>query len=303
MGMKDSVKQRREQKIKSLMENKRTTSQVNPIYEEQIETYKRNRLDNNATMDELDPEIAWKTNPNPWANWEKEEGLYGKRSFVNGPATRKDDESPNRGGNNFRKEFQWKLAISFLLFAVLWGMFRYDTEWTLKGQAFVKHALKDEIDFEAASTWYRNTFAGAPSFIPIFKDNSPKAVGAEGAVRLPIVTPLANSSLVRTFAEMLNGIELAGTSQEQVVAAETGRVMNLTKEEGDGTTIVIQHANQRITVYGMLGQTEVKVNDWVEAGDPIGKLLESRGTEPSLLYFAVKQNDRYIDPVGVIPID
>ncbi|CAM4129535.1 M23 family metallopeptidase [Paenibacillus alkaliterrae] len=253
---------------------------------------------------ELDPEVAWKTNPNPWASWDGENGIATRRSFVRElDPTRYRDPGKKRSKHSFRKEFQWKLAIALLVFAAVWGMFRYDTEWTLKGQALVKQALTDEIDFAAAASWYKDTFAGAPSFIPIFQDEPQKAVGADGTVKLPIVSPLPESSLVRTFAEMLNGIELAGSSEQEVVAAETGRVLVLTEQDESGATIVIQHANQRVTVYGKLGDAKVKVNDWVEAGDPIGYLLKAQGTQPSLLYFAVKQNDQYIDPVGVIPFD
>ncbi|CAM4196841.1 stage IV sporulation protein FA [Paenibacillus endophyticus] len=255
--------------------------------------------------EELDPEVVWKTNPNPWASWSDDKGFMDNKNFVKPPdLTNKKDPNFGKNKHSFRKELKWKLVIAIMLFGAVWAMFHYDTSYTLKGQALVKEALSDEIDFAAAAAWYKDTFAGAPSFIPIFKDNSESAIGADGTVKLPIVAPLEGGSLVRTFAELLNGIELAGGSEEQVVAAETGRVLLLTdKDDNKGTTILIQHANQRVTVYGLLGKAEVSVNDWVEAGDPIGRLLKAEGSQPSLLYFAVKQNDQYIDPVGVIPID
>jgi stage IV sporulation protein FA len=45
------------------------------------------------------------------------------------------------------------------------------------------------------------------------------------------------------------------------------------------------------------------VNDWVEAGQQIGSLQTAVDGEQSFLHFAVKQNDRYMDPLDVIPID
>ncbi|RCW42611.1 M23 family metallopeptidase [Paenibacillus prosopidis] len=303
MQTRDGVKQRRQQKIKSLLERQPSAAQTEDIFPEPADSYNRAFIYPDE-RDELDPEALWKTNPNPWASWGGDRGNFDKRSFIKGPELSNNNEPPhNRKRNSFLKELQWKLAIALLMFAAVWAIFRYDTEWTLQGQALVKQALTDEIDFTAAAAWYRETFAGAPSFIPIFEEEPQTAIGADGTVKLPIVSPLPDGSLVRTFAELLNGIELAGTSEEQVVAAETGRVLQLTDQDESGSTIVIQHANHRVTVYGKLGQTEVQVNDWVEAGDPIGKLLKSEGMEPSLLYFAVKQNDQYIDPVDVIPID
>lgn len=303
MQMKDGVKQRRQQKIKSLLERQSSSAQTEDIYSEPPVLYNHEYFFEDE-MEELDPEAIWKTNPNPWASWGEDKGVTEKRSFVKGPVLPiKRDPRYDRNKHTFRKELQWKLAIALLIFAAVWALFRYDTGITLKGQALVKQALTNEIDFAATAAWYKETFAGSPSFIPIFQNKTKTAVGADGTVKLPIVSPLQGGSLVRTFAEMLNGIELAGKSEDQVVAAETGRVLLLTDQDEGSTTIVIQHANRRVTVYGMLGKTEVQVNDWVEAGDPIGNLLKAEGSQPSLLYFAVKQNDQYIDPVGVIPID
>ncbi|WP_051251186.1 M23 family metallopeptidase [Paenibacillus harenae] len=255
-------------------------------------------------QDELDPEDVWKANPNPWRSWDGTTDLLNKRSYVKGPAGASDkDPNDNRRKHSFRKEVIWKLVIASLLFAGIWGMFEYETEWTVQGRAFVKQALTDEIDFGAAAAWYKETFAGAPSFIPIFQEEQEPAVGADGTVKLPVTAPLQEGVLIRTFAELLDGIELAGGSEAEVMAVETGRVLLLSEQGVDGSTIVIQHANGRVSIYGKLGQSEVKANDWVEAGDRIGYLQTAEGSEPSLLYFAVKENDRYIDPVDVIPLD
>ncbi|MBD2870446.1 M23 family metallopeptidase [Paenibacillus arenilitoris] len=265
--------------------------------------HNRNEM-NRHREDELDPEDAWKANPNPWARWDEAHDAFRKSSFVKGQG--EAGHSPpvvKRSKHSFRNQFLWKLAIASLLFAGIWAMFRQDSEWAMQGRAIVTQALEDEIDFAAAAAWYKDHFAGAPSFIPIFRNDPGPAVGADGTVKLPVVAPLANGVLVRTFAELLDGVELAGASEAEVVAVETGRVLVLSEQANGGSTVVVQHANGRVTVYGKLAQTEVQENDWVEAGDPIGRLPKADGAEPSLLYFAVKQNDKYIDPAGVIPLD
>ncbi|MCA0755269.1 M23 family metallopeptidase [Paenibacillus sp. N4] len=294
MRAKDGNKQDRQRKKDAIAEQR---AAARPAEEFEAEPYAYEGEDS-------DPERAWKLNPNPWAGWDEEGGFASRRTFVREPdPTRYKDYDGERDNHSFRKQFLWKLALSMLVFAGVWGLFRYDTDWALRGQELVKQALTDEIDFAAAAAWYKDTFAGAPSFIPIFQDNSPNAVGADGTVKLPVVNPLPEASLVRTFAELLNGVELAGSSGQDVLAAETGRVLLLTDDEQNGVTLVIQHANQRVSVYGMLGEAGVKANDWVEAGDPIGQLKVTSDSQPSLLYFAVKQNEQYIDPVGVIPFD
>ena len=125
-------------------------------------------------------------------------------------------------------------------------------------------------------------------------------------MELPLVTPLTGGSVVRSFAETLSGVEIAGRSEESVSAVETGRVLLVTDDEKTGKTIVIQHADNRVTVYGRLGSVQAAVNDWVEAGQSIGK-LSAAGTdtegEQSLLFFAVKEKGIYVNPADVVPLD
>ncbi|MFX3634902.1 MAG: peptidoglycan DD-metalloendopeptidase family protein [Candidatus Pristimantibacillus sp.] len=310
MNTKDGVRQRRQEKIKKLLEQQASNQSsyredynrpVEVIHPDTVKPYRQE-----VTDIELDPEKQWKNSPNPWLGWEQENTPIKKSKWPSYEDHQDRYTSHKSGGGRWkslRKELLLKALAASVLFAGIWGMFQYDSEWTVEGRAVVKDALTEEIDFTAVAAWYKNTFSGAPSFIPIFDNNANIAESANGSVKLPIVTPLEGGAIVRTFAEMLNGIELAGSSEQTVSAVETGRVMLVTEKNEAGITIVVQHADQRTTVYGMLGEATVKVNDWVDAGDKIGSLLQAKGAEPSLLYFAVKDNDRHVDPVSVIPID
>ncbi len=309
MVLKNDVKQRRQQKIKSLIEKAEVTKPeidtTTVLVDEPRslpEQYDKNwQYDRPVSVAHQDPELAWKTNPNPWAAWGDSFGGGDKRSFVpNVDLTNNDRYGGARKRHSFRKELLWKLIISTFLFVAIWTMFQINESWTLKGQAVVKQALTDEIDFAVVAAWYKNNFAGAPSFIPIFGNQADKAIGVDGKIKQTVMAPLSDGSLVRTFAELLNGIELAGASEAEVVAADTGRVILVT---GNPVSIMLQHANERITVYGGLGVGAVKVNDWVEAGDTIGHLAKSDEGAHSLLYFAVKEKDMYLDPMDVIAID
>ncbi|MUT64531.1 M23 family metallopeptidase [Paenibacillus sp. NEAU-GSW1] len=310
---KDGIRQRRQQKIKQLVEQQSSRERKGWKEERKLEAkdaakgfepVRANRDDMyREIFPEPDPEKQWKTNPAPWLGWGVEENGTG------GFPQERDDywgsyrgTSGGGGWRSLRRELVWKAIAALCIFAAIWGMYQYDSEWTLEGRAIVKNALTEEIDFASVAAWYNQNFTGAPSFIPIFGDKAEKAQSAEGTVQLPVVSPLPEGAIVRTFAELLDGIELAGESKEQVVAAETGRVLLVTEQSDEGVTVVIEHANKRTSVYAKLGAANVKVNDWVEAGDAIGTLRESAGEEPSLLYFKVKQDDRYIDPVSVIPI-
>lgn len=331
MGVRNDVKLRRQEKIRSLLHQYREQSNpemddpqprrgwpngsapadVGDVEEQDIwrsmpdrvagQTEKAGVKPLAPVNQTQDPELAWKKNPNPWASWDNgNPSSSGARSYVKSQHT-DDFEPPGGGGwSSLRKEFAWKLVLSAALFGGIWMMFELDHPLAKQGQHFVTEAMTDEMNFDAVALWYKDVFAGAPSFIPIFEERNGGTAFVDGEPNTPIVAPIEDAAVVRTFAELLNGIELAGSSAAPVVAAETGRVIQVT-EKGD--SILIQHANDRITIYGKLATASVAVNDWVEAGQPIGSLQAAADGEQSFLLFSIKQNDRYVDPLDVIPLD
>ncbi|MDF2835431.1 MAG: Peptidase, partial [Paenibacillus sp.] len=213
MGLRDDVRQRRHEKIKTLLEEyaaKQGNGEALPQVTEQTvkegksrknEVMRQSRTDEEthlvfppaqsgatdreiSTGHALDPELAWKRNPNPWSAWEDEPANGGPpRSFVRQTRTYDDSGEPPRGGwSRFRRGLQWKAIAALLVFGGIYGMFHYQADWTQRGQQFVKQALTDEFDFAAAAVWYKQAFAGAPSFIPMFQGDSSGAVGVDGGV-------------------------------------------------------------------------------------------------------------------------
>ncbi|MNW08820.1 Stage IV sporulation protein FA [compost metagenome] len=89
----------------------------------------------------------------------------------------------------------------------------------------------------------------------------------------------------------------------QVKSTKTGRVVSVSRDALTGMTVVIQHAGGYESLYGHLDEPFVEKGDWVESGDVIG-LLPSKSSPPyATLYFALKINDRYIDPAELISFD
>lgn len=311
VGTRDDVKKRRQNKIKSL-----TRQYADRMTQEDAERPDEpdwDRIEESAGAQEeriaplyrggglADPELEWKRNPNPWERWGDNAGRSGSLGRGVGLREQYETEPPYpQRGRHFRKQFMRKLVIAGVLFIAVWGIFQWRHPWSAKAQTVVKEALTEEMDFAVVAGWYRSVFAGAPSFIPIFKDSNEEAIGVDGKLKTTIVSPLEGGVLLRTFAELLNGIELAGDSGAQVVASERGRVVMVSRA---GDSVLLQHAGSRMTIYGKLGSSDVKVDDWVEAGDVIGVLKEAPEGGHSPLYFAVKQDNQYVDPVGVIPLD
>ncbi|GFN33622.1 M23 family metallopeptidase [Paenibacillus xylaniclasticus] len=244
---------------------------------------------------EQDPEKLWKANAAPWL------GSYSDRQS----GSRKyNDIYRVEGSSKFWWHFRNQLIVSVILFGIIWGEFKLEGEPAQQVQTAVTAALTTEFDFQSVSAWYERTFAGSPAFIPLFSSGG-NTETVEGAALTPqaFVSPLPESTLVKSFAQSLGGIELAGLPDAPVSAAATGQVILVTPDAGEGQTVLIQHAGGRQTLYGQLGEAKVRKDDWVEAGDIIGRLVSGGDGGHSLLYFAVKVDGRFIDPTDVIPLD
>ncbi|MCT2196070.1 MULTISPECIES: M23 family metallopeptidase [unclassified Paenibacillus] len=241
-----------------------------------------------------DPELLWKRGQGRWQD--PYAGAYG--------SGKGDDELMGPGPGK-RSTFWFamfvRLVISTLLFAAIWGMNRYEPAWATPIRAFIAKSLTVEMDFQAAQAWYERNFGGAPSFIPIFKTNEDHGlrVGGAAGFSLPI-----EGSLASPFALSLKGVEIIpDTGSLQVKAIETGRVLRVAREAETGQTVTVQHAGGYVSVYGHLEQISVEKGDWLEGGDVLGSLPPRTQSPLPTLYFAIKKDDRYIDPADVIPFD
>ncbi|SEM67583.1 M23 family metallopeptidase [Paenibacillus sp. OV219] len=342
MDTKSSIRERRAERIRRIMEENRHAKPQQPLpqlkalpgsqrpqqyqldyqQQDQQQQQKSHPLQNNklqalpaktaeASYEQTpqneydDPEQLWKANPNPWesAGWRIAPlpSKYDRDGKSGGP---KAPQPPQQRFAFVIRGLFIQSAISVALFIIVFGMFKLDVPIAKKGQEVVTAALTEQMDFDAAARLYKDMFAGAPSFIPLFgSHDDPKTQVTEGAVELPIVAPLINGSVVRSFAETLSGVEIVGQPSQEVLTAETGRVINVTNDGETGVTVVIQHANNRVTVYGHLGEVKVAVNDWLEAGTKLGQLPAAQEGQQSLLFFAVKEKGKYVNPADVVPLD
>ncbi len=241
------------------------------------------RYDYDGRLD--DPEYVWKKQ----REWERlSGGSDEERSWMSPP-------SPGL--------VRAKLIVSALLFALVWGMFRLDDPWALKGQQYVREALNKDYDFSQAAAWYEKTFQGAPSFIPTFGDKKEKRDAQEAALLSKNFYTPVQGSISMPFASTQKGILVKTQAGAPVSALDTGIVVFVGETEQNGLTVVIQHANGFQSVYGKLAETRFQKNDWVKGGEQIGKVSGETETQNGSLYFAVTRNNTYIDPAEVISFD
>lgn len=213
---------------------------------------------------------------------------------------------PQPGGgaaSRFAAGFAIRLAAALILFGAAWAWFRSDLPGSREARAWTASAVTQDMDFQAAEAWYVRHFGGSPSFLPVFRSKGESREAFLGWSRSDAVLP-TDGRVVQTFAQDGTGVRIAAAGGSAVQAVYAGRVIQVADEADGKATILIQHAGRIVTVYGNVQRPAVRANDWAEAGERLGAVPAPRdeGGE-SLLYFAVKQNGRYVDPAEVVPFD
>ncbi|RIE00511.1 M23 family peptidase [Cohnella faecalis] len=197
------------------------------------------------------------------------------------------------------------------MFAICWGWIRSDIPGGEEARQWTVRAVTQDMDFEAVEAWYGQTFGGSPSFLPSFRGDDPAAEASAGWSRDATVLPV-DGRVVQSFAQSDTGIiQIAAPLGSDILAVHAGRVTQVTTDNGGKATIIVQHSNRVMTVYGDISSPVVKTNDWVQAGQKLGVIGAANEDAAAIgdrdgegtLRFAVKQNNNYLDPAEVIPFD
>ncbi|MEC0093122.1 M23 family metallopeptidase [Paenibacillus macquariensis] len=268
MDDKSALKQRREERIQALLDYNQS----------HLDTRKLSK--GTQIVQEPDPEVLWKK----------------ERSRLNG-----FNEDGRK--NNFVSSFTWRLLLSGLLFGVIVGVYRLEQPLAVNVQQYITQSLNREMDYQAAEAWYVSHFGEAPTIIPSFKEsqNDPQKVIAS----LSLIAPI-QGNITMPYSVALQGIEITpngdSNANHPVKSVATGRVIDVVTDSLVGKTVTIRHTGGMLAIYGHL-DTNLKINDWVEAGDSLG-LLSNASTEQSpFLYFAIQKGQEYIDPTEVMSFD
>ncbi|MBO2533893.1 MAG: hypothetical protein CW342_13640 [Thermoactinomycetaceae bacterium] len=214
------------------------------------------------------------------------------------------DVSPwNRPGpwnekTKHRKEsrFLIQLFCSFLLLTFTYLIFQSDTAAGRKAQDFVAQVMERDFNFAGVAEWYESKFAGSPSILPVFKLKSEKDSRESVSWSAPL-----QGDVIRPFSRDGRGIVIAASGPGPVTASAEGLVVFAGEREGLGKTVIVRHPGGKETWYGWLDKIRVRADDWVKKGQTIASIGERSGR--SLLYFALRVNDRFVDPGDVIPLE
>ncbi|GGA36608.1 M23 family metallopeptidase [Paenibacillus physcomitrellae] len=319
MDVKENVRKRREERIRELLSREERQLQLytRPSNPEDFEYGRESllplqgRTEMEALQEqpgeERDPELMWKQGRGLWRD-----DAFGTApassspmgsGFKPGSGTPEQTDGPQKGGS-FIRALWTRTFVSAAVFGILWGIHHEQPAWSAPIESFVSTTLNQEMDFQAAEAWYERNFGGAPSFIPIFGDNGgpQQLVQSAHGFSIPIQGKLAES-----FAISLKGVEIVpdldSKGAQEVKSIETGRVTEVNDDALTGKTVVVQHSDGYVSIYGRLTEVSVSEGDWLEGGERVGSFSKAESGGSDTVYFAMKKDGLYIDPAEVVPLD
>ncbi|MDG2658661.1 stage IV sporulation protein SpoIVFA, partial [Vibrio parahaemolyticus] len=88
-----------------------------------------------------------------------------------------------------------------------------------------------------------------------------------------------------------------------VESVNEGLVVFAGKKEELGNTVQIQHADGTESWYANLNDMSVKLYDYVSKKQKIGTVSNDTNDKNGKFYFAIKKDEKFIDPIQVISFD
>ncbi|MFS0822546.1 peptidoglycan DD-metalloendopeptidase family protein [Bacillus sp. 1P02SD] len=209
------------------------------------------------------------------------------------------DGGPGEGGHPlFRKEvFLFKILLSAILVLSLGIIFKNQSPKFENVRHFVSSTMETEFQFAAVTEWYKDTFGSPLALIPINQNKEQSNTATPGKYAIP-----AAGKVTETFEANGQGV-IVETDSKVVESMNSGYVKEVSVKGELGKTVVIKHSDGSETWYGNLGSVDVKLYDYVEKGQEVGKVEEPEGDNKGSYYFAIKQGETFIDPIQVIKFE
>ncbi|SFJ82426.1 MULTISPECIES: M23 family metallopeptidase [unclassified Bacillus (in: firmicutes)] len=190
----------------------------------------------------------------------------------------------------FRKEiFLFKLLLSAILVLVVAILFKNTTNSFEGARTVVKQTMKEEFQFAFVSKWYESQFGKPLSFFP---SSEKKTTQKEKNYAVP-----ASGKVMQSFQANGQGVFVQTATNAVVESVNEGIVVSIDQKEEFGNTVEIQHADGTESWYGNLGETSVKLYDYVAKKQKVGTVANGK------FYFAFKKNEKFIDPIQVISFE
>lgn len=131
-----------------------------------------------------------------------------------------------------------------------------------------------------------------------YLDAQPNQWPASGRISSPFGNRVSPTNRYRT--EFHQGIDIAGPSGSNIVAAGSGIVTYSGYNGGYGRMVIISHGYGYNSVYAHNSQNMVEVGDRVEKGDLVAKMGRTGRATGTHLHFEVRVHGEPVDPMTVL---
>ncbi|MDP1633007.1 MAG: peptidoglycan DD-metalloendopeptidase family protein [Caulobacter sp.] len=142
---------------------------------------------------------------------------------------------------------------------------------------------------------------------PVLSDDQIAALG-RGKFQWPVEGQMLSSYGPKGGGQRNDGLNIAATAGTPVRAASAGKVVYSGGDvPGFGVTVLIQHDDGWVTVYGHLARADVRMQQQVTEGQQIGQVGSSGGVSQPQLHFEIRYSPspkfkaKAIDPALVLP--
>ncbi|MFX3624559.1 MAG: peptidoglycan DD-metalloendopeptidase family protein [Ectobacillus sp.] len=196
----------------------------------------------------------------------------------------------------FRKEiFLLKLLCAACLVLGAAILFKNSNPSFDKARTVVQTVMREEFKFASVSKWYEGQFGKPLTLLPSSKQTP-------GEEKQDYAVP-ASGKLLQPFQANGQGVFVQTNINATVDAVNEGIVIFAGNKEDLGNTVIIQHADGTESWYGGLSEQHVSLYDYVKKKQRIGKVQNSEDGKAGTFYFAFKKEEKFIDPIQVIPLE
>jgi lipoprotein NlpD len=110
----------------------------------------------------------------------------------------------------------------------------------------------------------------------------------------------ADGKLVGSYEDAKKGVDIAGKSGQQVVAAASGKVLYAGTMRGYGNLVIVKHSANFLSAYAHNKTILVKEGQSVTKGQQIAEMGDT-DTDSVKLHFEVRQQGKPVDPTKYLP--
>jgi septal ring factor EnvC (AmiA/AmiB activator) len=156
---------------------------------------------------------------------------------------------------------------------------------------------RDKDIIHAASTAKGKTGNKAPSD-PTRPNTLRVFNGADGTLDAPVAGEISGRfGKAEGDAAGGEGLNFAASAKATVVAPFDGQIDYAGRFRNYGVVLIIRHGGAYHSVLAGLGQVDVKLGEWVLAGEPVGEMPDAATSGSSVaLHFELRRDDRPVDP-------